>query len=156
MTFVIIGPYGISLTVLSVQTLAEETQNCYIASLFNMEGIKDSIFKFLRLDNLVENLKGYVETHIELLKIEIREDVAKVLAKALMVLIVVFLALIFLLFLSIGLAHYLNNFFEKSQIGYWIVAGIYGVPCLIFVLFRKSIGHSMETHLMKMIKSKKK
>lgn len=122
MTFVIIGRYGISLTVLSVQTLAEETQNCYIASLFNMEGIKDSIFKFLRLDNLVENLKGYVETHIELLKIEIREDVAKVLAKALMVLIVVFLALIFLLFLSIGLAHYLNNFFEKSQIGYWIVA----------------------------------
>lgn len=156
MTFVIIGPYGISLTVLSIQTFAEETQNCYIASLFNMEGIKDTIFKFLRLDNLVENLKGYVETHIELLKIEIREDVAKVLAKALMVLIVVFLALIFLLFLSIGLAHYLNNFFEKSQIGYWIVAGIYGVPCLIFVLFRKSIGHSMETHLMKMIKSKKK
>lgn len=104
----------------------------------------------------MESLTGYVEARIELLKIEIREDVAKVLASALMILIVALLALIFLLFTSIGLAHYLNTFFEKPQAGYWIVAGIYGAPCLIFVLFRKSIGHSMETHLMKMINSKKK
>jgi hypothetical protein len=141
---------------LSPPLLAGETQNCYIASLNNMEGIKDTIFKFLRLDNLMENLSGYVEARIELLKIEIKEDVAKVLAKALMITIVAFLAFIFLLFLSIGFAHYLNNFFEKEQIGYWIVAGIYGLPCLVFILFRKSIGHSMETHLMKIIKSKKK
>lgn len=104
----------------------------------------------------MDNLTGYVETRIELLKIEIKEDVAKVLASALMILIVVFLALIFLLFLSIGLAQYLNTLFDKAHVGYWIVAGIYGIPCLIFILFRKSIGHSMETHLMKMIKSKKK
>ncbi|MEY4931264.1 MAG: hypothetical protein RI909_1988 [Bacteroidota bacterium] len=121
-----------------------------------MESIKDTIFKFLRLDNLMENLTGYVEARIELLKMEIREDVAKALASALMVLIVVFLALIFLLFLSVGLAHYLNNFFDQPQVGYWIVAGMYGVPCLIFILFRKNIGHSMERHLMKMIRSKKK
>ena len=104
----------------------------------------------------MESLTGYVEARIDLLKIEIKEDIAKVLASALMVLIVVFLALIFLLFLSIGFAHYLNNFFEHKQIGYWIVAGIYGLPCLIFIVFRKSIGHSMETHLMHLIKSKKK
>lgn len=121
-----------------------------------MENIKDSIFKFLRLDNLMENLTGYVEARIELLKIEIKEDIAKVLAKAIMILIVVFLAFIFLLFLSIGFAHYLNNYFDKAQIGYWIVAGIYGVPCLIFILFRKRIGHAMETNLMEMIKRKKK
>jgi len=121
-----------------------------------MESIKDTIFKFLRLDNLMENLTGYVEARIELLKMEIREDVAKALASALMILIVAFLALIFLLFLSVGLAHYLNNFFAQPQVGYWIVAGLYGVPCLIFILFRKSIGQSMEAHLMKLIKSKKK
>ena len=121
-----------------------------------MEGIKETIFKFLRLDNLMESLSGYVEARVELLKIEIREDIAKVLAKALMILIVVFLAMVFLLFLSIGFAHYLNAFFEKDQIGYWIVAGIYGLPCVIFILFRKSISHSMETHLMEKIKRKNK
>jgi len=121
-----------------------------------MEGIKETIFKFLRLDNLMESLSGYIETRIELLKIEIKEDIAKILASALVILIVVFLALIFLLFLSIGFAHYLNTFFEKEHIGYWIVAGIYGLPCLIFVLFRKDIRHSMETHLKKIIQRKNK
>ena len=42
-----------------------------------MDKIKDSIFKFLRLDNLVENLSGYVETRIELVKLEVREEIAK-------------------------------------------------------------------------------
>jgi uncharacterized membrane protein YqjE len=121
-----------------------------------MEGIKETLFKFLRLDNLLDNLTGYVEARIELLKIEIREDVAKVLAKALMILIVIFLALLFLLFVSIGLAQYLNTIFGKPHVGYWMVAGVYGAPCLIFILFRKSIGHSMQEHLLKMIKKQKK
>jgi hypothetical protein len=121
-----------------------------------MEGIKDTIFKFLRLDNLIDNLSGYVEARIELLKIEIREDVAKVVARGLMVTAILLLALIFLLFFSVGLAHFLNSFYEQPYIGYWIVSGIYGAPCLIFVLFRKKIGHSIERHMMDMIKRKGK
>jgi uncharacterized membrane protein YqjE len=121
-----------------------------------MEGIKDTIFKFLRLDNLIENLSGYVEARIELLKIEIREDVAKVLAQALMVVTILFLALIFLLFFSVGLAHFLNSFFVHPYIGYWIVAGVYGIPCIIFIVFRKKIGHSFEQHLLDKIKTKRK
>ncbi len=124
--------------------------------MLNMDSIKDTIFKFLRLDNLIDNLSGYVEARIELIKIEIREDVAKVLAQALMVVTILFLALIFLLFLSVGLAHFLNSFFVQAYIGYWIVAGIYGIPCLIFILFRKKIGHSFEKHLMEKIRTKHK
>lgn len=121
-----------------------------------MESIKDTIFKFLRLDNLVQHVSGYVEARIELLKIEIREDVAKVLSRALMVLIIALLAMLFLLFFSVGLAHFLNSFFTDPFIGYWIVAGIYGVPCLIFVFFRKEIGHAIETRMMNIIKHKGK
>lgn len=120
-----------------------------------MESLKDTIFKFLRLDNLMAHLTGYVEARIELLKVEIREEVAKVLANALMVIIVALLALIFLLFLSVGLAHFLNDVLQSEHAGFWIVAGIYGIPCLVFVLFRKQISHSAETHLLKMIKRKK-
>lgn len=121
-----------------------------------MESIKDTIFKFLRLDNLIQHVSGYVEARIELLKIEIREDVAKVLSRALMVLIITLLAMLFLLFFSVGLAHFINSFFKDPFIGYWIVAGIYGIPCLIFVLFRKQIGHSIETRMMDIIKHKGK
>lgn len=47
-----------------------------------MEGIKDTLFKFLRLDNLVDNLSGYLETRLALFKIEVREEIAHVLAQA--------------------------------------------------------------------------
>ncbi|MBX2897630.1 MAG: phage holin family protein [Cyclobacteriaceae bacterium] len=121
-----------------------------------MEGIKDTIFKFLRLDNLVDNLSGYLETRLELFKIEIREDVARVLAQALMATTILLLLLLFLLFFSVGLAHFLNSYFERPYIGYWIVAGIYGVPGFIFIIFRKKISQAFEQHMTTLMKRKGK
>jgi uncharacterized membrane protein YqjE len=121
-----------------------------------MEGIKDTIFKFLRLDNLVDNLSGYLETRLELFKIEVREDVAHVLAQALMITVILLLSLLFLLFFSVGLAHFLNSYFEQPYLGYWIVAGIYGVPCLIFIIFRKKISHAFEQLMANLMKRKGK
>lgn len=121
-----------------------------------MDSIRDSVFKFLRIDHLVDNLSGYVEARVELLKIEIREDVAKVLARGMMVIIILLMSLLFLLFFSVGLAHFLNSYFEAAYIGYWIVSGIYGIPCLIFIAFRKQIGQSIEKAMMDLIKRKEK
>lgn len=121
-----------------------------------MENLKDTIFKFLKLDNLVDNISGYIEARVELIKIEIREDVARFLARAILMMITLFLALLVLLFCSIGLAHFLNALLDHPTAGYWIVAGIYGVPCLILIFFRKSIGHSLEQRLVKAIKNKEK
>jgi uncharacterized membrane protein len=121
-----------------------------------MESIKDSLIKFLRLDNLIDNLSGYVEARIDLLKIEIREDVAKVLAQGLVVGAVLLLALMFLLFFSIGLANYLNTFFTNIYAGYWIVAGVYGIPCLVFLLFKNRISSYFEQKMMEIIKSRVK
>ncbi|HNT49618.1 MAG TPA: phage holin family protein [Cyclobacteriaceae bacterium] len=121
-----------------------------------MEGIKDTIFKFLRLDNLVDNLSGYLETRLELFKIEIREDVSRVLAQALMIAAILLLSILFLLFFSVGLAHFLNSYFEQPYVGYWIVAGIYGLPCLIFIVFRKKIGHAFEQYMAALMKRKGK
>jgi Putative Actinobacterial Holin-X, holin superfamily III len=121
-----------------------------------MEGIKDTIFKFLRLDNLVDNLSGYLETRLELFKIEVREDVGRVLAQALMIIAILLLSILFLLFFSVGLAHFLNSYFEQPYVGYWIVAGIYGLPCLIFIIFRKKISHAFEQHMAALMKRKVK
>ncbi|MBX2915140.1 MAG: phage holin family protein [Cyclobacteriaceae bacterium] len=121
-----------------------------------MEGIKDTIFKFLRLDNLVDNLSGYLETRLELFKIEIREDVARAMAQALMVATILLLAILFLLFFSVGLAHFLNSYFDKPYAGYWIVACMYGVPCLIFIIFRKKISQAFEQHMATLMKRKGK
>jgi len=121
-----------------------------------MDKIKDSIFKFLRLDNLIENLSGYFETRVELIKLEVREEIAKVVSQALMIGVLLLLSLLFILFISFGLATYLNSYFHDSSSGFWIVGGMYGLACLILFLFREKISHSFERQLIIQAKRKRK
>jgi uncharacterized membrane protein len=118
--------------------------------------IKDTLFKFLRLDNLVSHLTGFVETQAALLKMEVREEVAKILARGLVLGSILLLAFLFLLFLSVGLAHYLNGFFHEAYIGYWIIAGLYGLPCILFLLLRKQISTAFEKYFANHLKQKEK
>ncbi len=121
-----------------------------------MEKIKDTIFKFLRLDNLVENLSGYFETRVELIKLEVREEIASVISHGLMIALLFLLGLLFLVFSSIGLANYLNGYFTGASVGFWIVAGMYGVPGLIIFSFRIKISRFFEQYLMRQAKRKEK
>ena len=121
-----------------------------------MDKIKDSIFKFLRIENLVESLSGYVETRVELIKLEIREEVAKLVSHSLMIGALFLLGMLFLVFFSVGLAHYLNLYFKDSYSGYWVIAGVYGIPALILVSFRKKISHFFENYLLAQTKRKGK
>ncbi len=121
-----------------------------------MENLKDKIFKMLRLDNLMGNLTGYVEARLELFKIEIREDVAKALSKALIYGVITVFAALFLLFFSVGLAHFINGFFAQPFVGYWIVAGIYALALVLVILFRKDLDSNFEKHFMEMTKRKNK
>ena len=121
-----------------------------------MEKLKEIIFKFLRLDGVFSHLSGYLEARIELLKIEIREEVAKVIAGAMLFAVIFFFVTMFMIFLSIGLAQFLNQFFEASYAGYWIVAGIYLAGLLSFMIFRKGILKNFEKHLADQIKRREK
>ena len=121
-----------------------------------MEGLKETIFKFLRFDGIIDSLSGYVEARIELVKIEIREEVAKVIAKAMILAVVFFFALMFIFFFSVALAHFLNRYFTESYIGYGIVAGIYLLGFLVFMIFRKGILKNFEHKLAEAIKHREK
>jgi hypothetical protein len=82
--------------------------------------------------------------------------VAKVLSKTLIYIAIAILGLLFLVFFSIGLAHYLNRFFADAYAGYWIVSGMYGVAFFIFLVFRRSIDRNFEKHFIEMIRRKRK
>jgi uncharacterized membrane protein YqjE len=122
----------------------------------NMDNIKDSVFKFLKLENIVNSLTGYVESRVELVKIEIREDVARTLSHGLVYAALMLFAFLFLVFLSIGLAQYLNTLLSASYPGYLIISAVYGVAFLIFLLFRKNINNNFEKHFSEIIKRKEK
>lgn len=122
----------------------------------NTGGIKESIFKFLKLESLIENLSGYVESRVELVKLEIREDVARLLSKSIVYAALMLFAFLFLIFFSIGLAQYINTFFEAAFAGYWILALIYAFTFFVLLLFRKSILKSFEKSFTEKIRRKEK
>jgi uncharacterized membrane protein YqjE len=121
-----------------------------------MDRIKDTLFKFLRLDNLVANISGYLESRLELYKIEIREDIGKALAKAMVYGVLGVFAFLFLIFFSIGLAHFINLYFYVSYAGYWIVAALYALVFILVIIFRKEIDSNFEKRFVEMTKRKVK
>jgi uncharacterized membrane protein YqjE len=121
-----------------------------------MEKLKDALFKFLHLDGLIGNVTGYLESRLELYKLEVREDIAKALSRAMVYGILGLFGFLFLIFLSIGLAHFINSYFYDAYPGYWIVAGIYAVAFLLFLIFKKDIDKNFEKHFMEMTKRKAK
>ena len=119
-----------------------------------MDKLKDTIFKFLRLDGLFNHLSGYIEARIELFKIEIREDLAKALARVMIFSVIFFFGFMFMLFFSMGLAHFINQYFSEPFVGYWIVAGLYFVGLLVFAIYRKGFLMKFEKKLLDVIKTK--
>ena len=121
-----------------------------------MDNLKDTIFRFFKLDSIIGSLSGYVESRLELYKIEIREDIGRALSKAMVFAVLGFFGFLFLIFFSIGLAHFINYFTEASFLGYWIVAGIYGVTFLLIIIFKKDIDIIFEKRFIEMTKRKAK
>ena len=116
--------------------------------------LKDSILKFLKLDGLIENLTGYVESRIELTKLEIKEDVAMGLAKVLLAILMGGIFTLFIVLISIAVAHLIAKSLGAFG-GFAIVAGFYLIVGLLVFALRKAISEKLQDYLMEIMKKKK-
>ena len=114
---------------------------------------KDTLSKFFKLDTIIENLTGLVETRIELLKVEARENIAKALAQAVAYLFITFLFVLFIAFLSIAIALVLSERLGNFA-GFWIVGGLYLILGLILWFSRDRIIAKLETRFSFMFRKK--
>jgi uncharacterized membrane protein YqjE len=105
--------------------------------------LKETLLKFLKLDGLVNNLTGYIETRIELMKYEVKEDMARAISKVALLLMVSVFFVFFLLFASAAVAHKIGESLGTFA-GYGIVAGFYLVLLLFIVLLREPLSHRVE------------
>jgi cytosine/uracil/thiamine/allantoin permease len=117
--------------------------------------LKDTIAKFLKLDTLIGNLTGYVEVRLELLKLEVKEDLARGLAKAAVFMAIGVVSLLFIFLISMAIAYKIG---EEIGIfgGFAIVAVFYVFVALLLWLFRNAIGEKIEKQLKGIMKLKKK
>lgn len=116
---------------------------------------KDTLLKFLNLEGLLNNLTGYIETRVELIKIEVREDLARAGAKIVVVAAIIVASLFFLLFVSFAAAYWLGEFLGIPA-AFSIVAGTYMIATLVVLMLRKSITEKLEQNFLKIIKKKQK
>lgn len=115
--------------------------------------LKDTLLKFLKLDGLMNNLTGYIESRLELMKYEVKEDIARAIAKVSILLMLAVLFIFFLLFASAAVAHKIGESLG-SFAGYGIVSGFYLLLLLIIVLLREPLGKRVEKKLKNIITQK--
>lgn len=117
--------------------------------------MKDTILKFLKLDSLIEHLTGFVETRIELMKVEVQEELARVLSRAMVFVVISSVLTLFILLFSMAV-----SFKIGERLGYFggfaIVAGFYLLIGLIVLAFRTRISEQVEHKLEEIMRRKKK
>ena len=93
----------------------------------------DDSSKTPRNDSLIGNLTGYLDTRIDLVRLELQQKVSSVVVSAVHGVVLAMLGLLFIVFVSIFAGLALNSALDSSYWGFGIVAGVYLV-LLVLVL----------------------
>jgi uncharacterized membrane protein YqjE len=113
--------------------------------------LKESLLKLLKLDGLVNNLTGYIETRLELIKLEVKEELAKAIAQLTIVIVLLAAGSLFILFVSVSVALLIAQTLGLLA-GFSIVAGIYLVLAVVIGLLKRDIGKALEQKLKDQLK----
>lgn len=97
------------------------------------------------------SLTGYIETRLELAKVEVKEEVASGLAKSVLFVAITSLASIFLLFLSVAIAVLIGSRLSM-WLGFLIVGGFYLIVGVLLWAFRKPIQSKLEVYFRRSFK----
>lgn len=93
--------------------------------------------KILDPNGLVDNLYKYVQTNIEIAKVEVQEKVEDTVKKVALIAILALSALMFFIFLLITVALFLNTVFKNQYAGFLIVTAFLGlVSGVVFLLIK--------------------
>ncbi len=85
--------------------------------------------KILNPNGLVDNLYKYVQTNIEIAKVEVQEKIDDTLKKLALIAILVITSTMFLIFLLITLGLFLNKILASEYLGFLIITVFLGIIC---------------------------
>ena len=92
-----------------------------------------------KIEEVADNLKKYVKTNLELLKLEGAERAAIIGSGLMSYVILGFMGIFCVLFISIAAGFYISDTFGNNYAGFAIVAGFYLLLSIIFILGRKKM-----------------
>lgn len=94
----------------------------------------DDPSKTPRNDTLIGNLTGYLDTRIDLVRLELQQKASSVLVSTVHGAILAMLGLLFIIFVSIFAGLALNSAFDSPYWGFGIVAGFYLVLLVLMLV----------------------
>ena len=87
--------------------------------------------KILDPNGLVDNLYKYVQTNIEIAKVEVQEKIEDTVRKVALIAVLALTGILFLIFLLITLSLFLNKTLESQYLGFLIVTVLLGIVCAV-------------------------
>ena len=93
----------------------------------------DDNSKTPRTDSLIGNLTGYLDTRLDLVRLEVQQKASSALVGAIHGVTLAMLGLLFIIFLSVFAGLALNSALDSQYLGFGIVAGFY-LLLLVLVL----------------------
>ncbi|MEY3405561.1 MAG: hypothetical protein RL161_991 [Bacteroidota bacterium] len=126
----------------------------YISTMFNFNSIKDELLKFLGVDTLVRTFTEYVEARVELIKKEIRDEIATQVSKIIVIIMLMLIGLLTLAFLSIAAGFLLSEWLGSTTYGFLCVAGLYLLFSIILWLGRDGASNAIAENIKKKMEQK--
>ncbi|MCJ8166822.1 phage holin family protein [Pontibacter sp. E15-1] len=87
-----------------------------------------------RNHNLIENLMGYMDTRIDIIRLEIQEKLKGAFVSSIHIALLGFAAFMSVIFVSIFLGLVLNHLLDSSFWGFGIVALVYVIMLVVLVV----------------------
>jgi uncharacterized membrane protein YqjE len=85
--------------------------------------------KILNSNGLVDNLYKYVQTNIEIAKVEVQEKIEDTVKKVALIAVLAITGTLFLIFVLITLSLFLNKVLASQYLGFLIVTVLLGIIC---------------------------
>ena len=105
-----------------------------------------------KIEQIYERVEQYLSTSVELYKLKALQKVAETATSIITSLLMAVFGLLFLLFVSIGLAVYLGEVMGKMHYGFMIVAGIYLIfAIVVYVLRAQVLKDKVNTYIVRKI-----
>jgi uncharacterized membrane protein YqjE len=101
--------------------------------------------KILDPNGLVDNIYKYVQTNIEIAKVEVQEKIEDTVKKVAIIAILALSVVLLLIFLLITLALFLNQILESHYLGFLIISALLAVITLITFFMVKQFLTSDKT-----------
>ena len=122
--------------------------------MFDFNLLKDQLFKFLGVDNLINSFTEYVEARGNLIKKEIRDEISIQVSRIVILFVVLLIAVLTIAFLSVAAAFYLSELFNSNTYGFLCVGGIYLLFSILLWMSRDRAAKTLSESLKKKMEQK--